>query len=196
MGQISPNGFQSIQCCMIWLCIYLNKISLTWLDLTWLTRYVDGTPTSEVTPVTIRYILPPHYGHTSQYHGQEWMTYILFVLCQLAVKLFQTLTLKFQLQSQGHGCGQRARSYNRPSIILTHFILNSHQSDYQFLRAISKFELETSKVKVISEVKGQGHILYPASNRCTSLSFHINRTNHSWDMSKIVFDLEKTHPNF
>ena len=36
MGQISPNGFQSIQCCMIWLCIYLNKISLTWLDLTWL----------------------------------------------------------------------------------------------------------------------------------------------------------------
>ena len=30
------------------------------------------------------------------------------------------------------------------------------------------------------EVKGQGHILYPVSNQCTSLSFHINRTNHSW----------------
>ena len=29
MGQKSPNGFQSIQCCMIWLCIYLNKIFLT-----------------------------------------------------------------------------------------------------------------------------------------------------------------------
>ena len=29
------------------------------------TRYVDGTPTSEVTPVTIRYILSSHYGHTS-----------------------------------------------------------------------------------------------------------------------------------
>ena len=48
------------------------------------TRYVDGTPTSEVTPVTIRYIRPPHHGHTSQYHGLEWMTCILFVPCQSA----------------------------------------------------------------------------------------------------------------
>ena len=31
------------------------------------------------------------------------------------IKQVQTLTLK--LQGQGHGCGQRARSYNRPSII-------------------------------------------------------------------------------
>ena len=46
----------------------------------------------------------------------------------------QTLTLKFQLQGQGHGCGQRARSYNRPSIILTHLVFISHQSDQQFLR--------------------------------------------------------------
>ena len=29
------------------------------------TRYVDGTPTSEVTPVTIRYIRPPQHGDTS-----------------------------------------------------------------------------------------------------------------------------------
>ena len=87
------------------------------------------------------------------------------------IKLFQTLTLK--LQGQGYGCGQRARSYNRPSITL-----------------------KTSKVKVMSGVKGQGHILYPVSNQCTSFSFHIHRTNHSWDMAKIVFDLEKTHPKF
>ena len=62
--------------------------------------------------------------------------------------------------------------------------------------AISKIDLETSKVKVMSEVKGQGHILYHVSNRRTSFSFHINQTNHSWDMAKIVFDLEKTHPKF
>ena len=48
------------------------------------TRYVDGTPTSEVTPVIIWYIRPPHHGHTSQYHGLEWMTHILFVPCQSA----------------------------------------------------------------------------------------------------------------
>ena len=82
------------------------------------------------------------------------------------IKLLQILTLKFQFQGQGHGCGQRARSYNRP--ILTHFIFISQQSDQQFPRAISKLDLETSKVKVMSEVKGQCHILHTASNRCTS----------------------------
>ena len=29
----------------------------------WITRYVNGTPTSEVTPVTIRYIHPPNHGY-------------------------------------------------------------------------------------------------------------------------------------
>ena len=113
------------------------------------------------------------------------------------IKLFHTLTLKFQLQGQGHGCGQRARSYNRPSIILTHFVFISHQSDQQFLRK-SYFENWpwNIQVKVMSEVKGKCHMLCPVSNRCTSLSFHINRTNHSWDMAKIVFDLEETHPKF
>ena len=43
------------------------------------------------------------------------------------------------------------------------------------------------------EVKSQGHILYPVSNQCTSFSFHINWTNHSLDMAKIIFDLEKMH---
>ena len=43
----------------------------------------------------------------------------------------------------------------------------------------------------MGEVKGQGHIVYPVSNRWTSFSFLINRTNHSWDMANRVFDLEK-----
>ena len=46
----------------------------------------------------------------------------------------------------------------------------------------------------MSEVKSQGHIVHPVSNRCTSFLFHINQTNPSWDMSNKVFDLEKTHP--
>ena len=44
-----------------------------------LTRYVDSTPTSEVTPDTTQYIRPPHHGHTSQYHGHEWMSHFLFI---------------------------------------------------------------------------------------------------------------------
>ena len=48
----------------------------------------------------------------------------------------------------------------------------------------------------MGEVKGQGHIIYPVSNRCISFLFHINQAKHSWDMSNWVFDLEKTHPKF
>ena len=49
------------------------------------------------------------------------------------------------------------------------------------------------------KLQGQGHVWgqrssHPVSNRCTSFSFHINRTNHSWEMSNRVFDLQKTHP--
>ena len=77
---------------------------------------------------------------------------------------------------------------------LTSFSFHINQTNNSWDTAISKFDLETSKV--MSEVKGQGHILYPVSNRCTSFSFHINRTNHSWDMAKIVFDLEKHIWNF
>ena len=61
---------------------------------------------------------------------------------------------------------------------------------------ISKSDLEKSMVKVMSEVKRQGNIVYPVSNWCSSFSFHINWTNHSWDMGKRVFDLEKQHPKF
>ena len=91
------------------------------------TGYVDGMPTSEVTPVTIWYIRPPHHGHTSQYYA-----------------------LTLTLQGQGHWCGLWARSYSRPSIILTHFLFISHQSDQQLLR-YSYFEIWTWNIQ------GQGH---------------------------------------
>ena len=48
----------------------------------------------------------------------------------------------------------------------------------------------------MSEVKVQDHILYPVSNQCTSFSFHINPTNHSWDMAKIMLTLKKHIRNF
>ena len=49
---------------------------------------------------------------------------------------------------------------------------------------------------VMSELKGQGHLVNPVSNLCPHFSFYINRTNHSWDMSKRMFDFEKTQLNF
>ena len=192
-------------CCLMAPSPYLNQRWLTHLydpvafisgQFDKKTRYVDGTPTSEVTPVTIRYIRPSHHGHTRSWMDDSHPFRSMSISHPIPnTKLFQTLTLK--LQGQGHGCGQRARSYNRPSIILTHFFsFHINQTNNSWDGAISKFDLETSKVKVMSEVKGQGHTLCPVSNQCTSFSFHINRTNHSWDMAKTVFHLEKTHPKF
>ena len=109
------------------------------------------------------------------------------------IKLFQTLTLK--LQGQGHGCGQRARSYSWPSILFNSFPFHSTT----IRPTIPKIQLfQKLTLKVMSEVKGQGHISYPVSvsNQCTSFSLHIHRTNYYWDMAKIVFDFEKTHPKF
>ena len=89
------------------------------------------------------------------------------------------------------------QSDNGASILIIRiFSFHIKQTNNSWNTAISKFDLETSKVKVMSEVKGHGHISYPVSNQCTSFLFHINRTDHSWDMAKIVFDREKTHPNF
>ena len=154
---------------------------------------------SEVTPVTIRYIPPPHHGHRSQYHGHEWMTHIFFIHCQSAAPFphsyFRLWPWNSMVMVMGVVKGQ-GHTICPVSYYLTSFSFNINQTNNSGDRPISKFDLKTSKVKVMKEVKGQGHILYPVSNQCTSFSFHINRTNHSWDMAKIVFDLEKTHPNF
>ena len=155
---------------------------------------------SEVTQFTIRYIRPPHHGHTSQQHGHELITHILFVPCQSAVSFLRYSNFRLwpwnsKVKVMGVVKGQ-CHTVGPVSYQLTSFSFHINQIDNSLNTAISKFDLETSKVKVLSEVKGQGHILYPVSNWCTFFLFHINRTNNSWDMAKIVFDLEKTHPKF
>ena len=42
--------------------------------------------------------------------------------------------------------------------------------------AILKFDFEKLKVNVMGEVKGQGHIVHPVTNWCTSFSFHTNQS--------------------
>ena len=48
----------------------------------------------------------------------------------------------------------------------------------------------------MGEVKGQGHIVHPVSNGCTSYLFRINRIYHYWDVSNRVFNLEKHIRNY
>ena len=147
-----------------------NVLKFPWRDLVWfivkyfglltpqITRYVDGTPTSEVTPVTIQYIHPPHHGNYKVkvmcvFKGKDHtfspvsksFAFFLFNINQITIpelQLFWNSTLK--IKGQSHGWGQRSRSHSSPSIQPMHL-----------------------------------------------LSCHINRTNHSWDMSNRVFDLEK-----
>ena len=77
------------------------------------TRWFDGTPTTEVTPVTIWWIHPPDLGHQ--------MVMVMVMNDQLPpplcyvnrpshheIQLFQNLTMK--IHGQGHVCGQRSRS--------------------------------------------------------------------------------------
>ena len=85
---------------------------------------------------------------------------------------------------------QRARPYSQPIIKLTCFLFISHQSDK------NSWDTAILIFIVMGEVRGQGHIVHPVSSQCTSLLFHINRTNHSWDISNRVFDLEWHIRNF
>ena len=55
-----------------------------------------------------------------------------------------------KLHDQGHGCGERAKSYSQPSILLIHLLFISHKSDQQFLR-YSYFEIW------LWNIQGQGH---------------------------------------
>ena len=133
-------------------------------------------------------------------YGHEWMTHILFRSMSIAhpipeIKAISDSVLGSPRSRSRSRVWSKARSYSWPSILLICFLsYHINHMNNSWDTAISKFDLETSKVKVMSEVKGQGHILYPVSNWCTPFSFHINWTNHSWDMAKIVFDLKKTHP--
>ena len=111
------------------------------------TRYVDGTPTSEVTPFTLRYIRPPHHG---QYHGHEWMTHILFVPCQSAAPFlrygnFRLWPWNSKVKVMGVVKGQ-CHTVGPVSCQLTSFSFHINQTNNSRDTAISKFDLEISKV--------------------------------------------------
>ena len=154
------------------------------------------------TTITIRYILPSHHGHTSQDHGHVWITHILFIPCQSAVPALRLGYFKFLpwhsksrswVWSKGKVMQLAQYPFNALSFDFTPIPIRPTIPEIQLFRNLT---LKHPKVRVMSEVKGQGHISYLVINRCFSCSFHINRTNHSWDFAKKVFELEKTYPNF
>ena len=127
----------------------------------------------------------------------SWSTHITFLIMSIGPPIPEMrLFSNFDLENS------RSRSWvwskgnftQWASIQLISFLFILLQADQYspWNKAISKFDLDTFKVKVMGEVKGQGHIVNPVFNRCTSFSLHISWTNHSWDMAKSVWPRKNT----
>ena len=107
------------------------------------------------------------------------------------IQLFQNLTLK--IQGQGHGWGECWKSQHESKILSTHILFIPCHSAIPFLRYdFFKIWPWKSKVKVMVGVNVESHKVGVTSYRFTSLSFHVNRTSHSWDKAFSKFDLENS----
>ena len=105
------------------------------------------------------------------------------------IRLFQNLTLK--IQGQGNGWGGHWKSEHGSNILSTHIPLIPCQSASPFLRYdCFKIRPWKSKVKVMGEGKVESHNMGRTFYRLTSLSFHVNRPSHSWDIAFSKFDHE------
>ena len=96
--------------------------------------------------------------------------------------LFQNLTLK--IQGQGHGRAECWKSQSGCNILSIHIAFVPCQSAIPFLRhSIFKIWPWKSKVKVMGVVHIESQKVVVTSYPLTSLSFHVNRPSHSWDMT-------------
>ena len=102
---------------------------------------------------------------------------------------FQNLNLK--IQGQDHEWSGHWKSQSGCNILSTYIPFIPCQSAIPFLRYnFFKSWPWKSKVKVMGEVDIKSHSMGPTFYRFTSLSFHVNRPSHSWDMTFSKFDLE------
>ena len=105
------------------------------------------------------------------------------------------------LQGQGHACGQRARWYRWPSILLIRFLFISHQSEQQFLR-YSYFEIwpwniqdqghglgKRSRSHIITDIK-QMH--FPFVSHQSDQPFLRYGQNSVWTLKKLSYFIVQT----
>ena len=157
---------------------------------------------SEGTLITIQYIQPPHTMVT-QYkgHGHEWSTHIPFVPCQSALPFlkqgyfklwlfFGTSRLSLWIWWKGKTIQSAQDLFD-----LLFFSFHSNQKKIPEIQLFWHLTLKNLRARSWVRSKVKSHIS-PSIQPMHPLLFHINRTNHSWDMSNRVFDLEKTHPIF
>ena len=108
--------------------------------------------------------------------------------CWVTTFFLQNLTLKFK--GQGHRWGHSSKSQCGYNILSTRIPFVPCQSAITFLSYdFFKIWPWKSKVKVMGEVTVQNRNVGLASYWLTSLSFHVNRPSHSWDIAFSTFDL-------
>ena len=153
-------------------------------------------PTSEVTPVTVRYIRSPHHGHTSQYHGHEWMTSFSFIVNRLPHSWDKTIS-----DSGLETPRSRSWVWSKGKVIQSaQYHINSLPFHFTSIRpTIPEIELfrnltlkhPRSRSWVRSKVKVTYCTQYP-TNALPFCFTSIGPTiSEIWP---IVFDLEKTFP--
>ena len=115
---VSPNVMHSVTHCWDFsTLLYFNWI-LTWHNNSELDMSMARQRLKSPRSLSGTSALPTMVTQVNIMVMNGWLSSFrsLTISCPIPeTKLFQTLTLK--LQSQGHGCGQRARSYNWPNII-------------------------------------------------------------------------------
>ena len=185
------------------------------MGLLQLTRYVDGTPTSQVTLGLALLTLS---------WDKNWDSHSL-------VNGYPSFYPRIALVAPSPGWSLSG-TIRPPTMItlinimvmngwLTSFLFHVNRTFHSWDKAISDSDLETlpfhftSIRPTIPEIqlfrnltlkyprsrswvrqKGQGHILYPVSNRCTSFSFHINWTTIPEIWPKQFLTLKKHIRNF
>ena len=136
----------------------------------------------------------PSCSPKSQHHGHAWTTHIPLVYVNRPSHSLDKAFSNFDLDTSRSRSwmGSRAR---RPSTLVIPSFFISHQSAHQFPRFSY---IEIGHRKTLGQDHNQGkrsdHMVYPVPNRWTCLPFNMNWTNHSWHMTKKMFDLAKTHP--
>ena len=129
------------------------------------------------------YTHPPHHGYPKVMVMNDQLTSLSFQANQPSHSWNKAIS-NFDLETSRSwslvwSCGKTIQS-TQYLIDLLSFRFTSIRNNSRDT-AILKFDLEKFMVRAMGEVKGQGHSSHLVSNWCTCL-FHINRTNHSWDM--------------
>ena len=191
-----------------------------------LTRYVDGTPTSQVTLglalltlswdknwdshslvngypsfyPRIALVAPsPGWSPSGIIRPPTMITLINIMVMNgwLTSFLFHVNRTfhswdKAIADSGCHGCDQRANHIVSPvSYWLASFSFHINQTNNSWDTAISKFDLEISKVKIMSEAKRSRSYIVPSIQPMHFFFFSHQLDNHSWDMAKTVLTLKK-----